>query len=383
MDRGDILLVGCGGGGSSLVDAIINVDSKFEGFFFNTSSTDIESLDNANSDIKNYYIIATQNGVGRNKDKGRMFAEARVMNMIDILNKYQQKVIYLVTSFGGGSGSSITGVILDTICQLQESGVEFNKTINVIGILPDLKSDIQLLKNTEDTWNDIMSKSCVNNVIFVDNNSHIEAEEIMTRDEKEHRINEEFALLFDAIFDIPVDNGKLFDSGNLSNILNDRGCIYVYELPDDCSSINVAFNSAKKNSVFADMHISENNTIIENEASEKIICGHIGLSLSNNRYNPESLLNKFSNKKEVYIGKNFDNRNIVLLSGMYPPLDTINRIINEASVKETYIKKDLVDFQSFITAPIKETENKIINKPLNKKNNLQALKNNPFKRKLQ
>lgn len=337
MERGDFALIGCGGAGGNLVDTIAKQDARYAPYYLNTSITDIQSLETYDDIAENYYTISTRNGVGRDKIKGTAYAKQRVSNMLDIMLKLHQDTIYLVTSFSGGSGSSIVSVIIDEIAKLQG---QFNKTINLIGILPSLKSTDKLLNNAKTTWNEIMDnkhKSCINSFIFIDNNVHIPNEENMNEEEKEIAINNEFASLFNRIFDIPIDNGTKFDVGNLGNILNDKGCLYIYDLPTDCTSFDVAMSKAESTSVLCKMFRTTKNTVVTEDKKTKFVCNYLGLSTASEQYSSDVMTAKFHNRKEMYVGNNVYEDNILLLSGCLPPVNTMKMIDDELKDRARHV----------------------------------------------
>lgn len=342
MNRNDFALVGCGGAGNRLVDSIMNIDSKYIGYFINASKTDILSLDNYDDIAVNYFCISNQqNGMGRNRSLGKRFAVKSGMIMLDIINNFDQKTIYLATSFGGGSGSSIVSVLLRGIKQLKENG-DFDKTVNLIGILPSLDSSEDILRNTLDTWNEILSYDCVDNMIFVDNNNTFNGQCL-----SEEEINERFATIFDSIFDIPNANGRNFDNGNLGKILNSKGCMYIYDLPNDCDNIEQALRLAEKNSVIAKMYKTKENTIMEDDI-EKIKCSYIGTSFSEEEYKHEDILEKYKHMKEDFHGYNEEN-NLVLVSGCLPPFYSIQVIKAELDDRERINSEtEKTDFSKFV-----------------------------------
>ena len=384
LDRNNSLLVGLGGGGSSLTDAIVDTNPIFIPYFINTSITDIEDLNNSNSEIRNYMVISTTNGVGRNRKLGIACAENYGFSIIDTLSKFQQENIYLIASFGGGSGSAILEVLLRAISEMKEDG-DFDKNIHVIGILPSIKSNDVLLKNSIDTWNEVLSYSkYINSMIFIDNDAKIG--DNLSQREKELEINNSFAELFDSIFDIPLVNGQNFDSANLGNILSDKGTLYFYELDEDCTSIEVCLQKAKKESVLASMFKTEINTIIENNGTTKTKCGHLGLSIMEGfKFGIDNVLKLFSPKKEVYIGANED-KNILILSGMLPPYDKITLISHEIESRskenDENNELDLSIFMAKTTKKEEKSENftKKIEENSDKKTKKKRLKKNLFKR---
>lgn len=338
MDKGDFALIGCGGAGGNLVDNIAQRDARYAPYYLNTSKTDIQSLATHDDIAQNYYTISTQNGVGRDKIKGEAFARQRAYNMLDIMLKMPQETIYLVSSFSGGSGSSIISVLVDEISKISGG---FTKKVNLIGILPSLKSPDIMLENAKLTWNSIMAnKKYINSMIFVDNNAHIPNEENMKAAEKELAINDIFGSLFDRLFDIPLDNGTKFDSGNLGNILNDKGCLYLYDLPDDCGSFEIALSKAETQSVLCKMFTNAKNTIKVGD-KVKIKCNYVGISTVMPQYNIDAISKKICNEKEAYSGQNTYSDNILLMSGCLPPVSTMKLI--DAELTERIRNKPVID----------------------------------------
>lgn len=343
--RGNITMVACGGGGNSLVDAIKDVEDRFEIFFINTSKTDLESLHNYDEVDKNYYCISLSNGTGRDRSLGKRLASKKGWNILEILKSFDTPILYLVCSLGGGSGSSIASVLLGAIKQLKEEG-DFNKTINLIAILPQLDSADIILKNTLDTWNEIMAYDIVNNMIFIDNNNIVDGKYL-----EESDINQRFAELFDLMFEIPVANGRNFDEGNLSNVLNSKGCMYIYNLPNDEKNVQNAFQVADSNSILAKMY-KKDNEIIE-DGITKLRCSYIGTSFNNEDYKHDDITKRYKWSGEDFQGYNEEN-NLVLISGCLPPLYAIQVITaelqdrekNKALIKDTDLSKFIIDTSS-------------------------------------
>lgn len=356
MNRSELLLVSLGGGGNKLADTIMNLDNRYQGLFINTSITDLQSLDNCDSVIKNYICISTQNGVGRNRDLGKSYAESYAMTIIErIMNYVQQDTVYFISSLGGGSGSSILSVLLEKLEDLKKEG-SFDKIINLICIIPDLKSPDVILKNSLNTWSEVLKRnSCINSMIFVDNNTKID--NITDIEMKEKSINDKFADLFDAVFDIPDNNGSKFDAGNLSNILKDRGCLYIYDLPSGCSSIREAFRKSENDSVLAKVFKNDKNTYYDSESKKSMLkCGYIGISLTDENYDKSEIEDDYVLRNEFYNGRN-EEKNLILISGCLPPSDTMQIIKLELDERE---KNHVFDDDSlFFTDFTSDTANKI------------------------
>lgn len=357
MNRQDLTLLGCGGAGGKLVDQILSTDPRFSGFFINSSITDLNTLDNKDDIDKNYLCISNNNGAGRDRSVGKFFAKKHGWSILDKIKSLDTKHVWMVSSLGGGSGSSIVSVILNAIQKMTDEG-EFDKTINLIGILPRLDSSDDILKNSVETWNELFSYGVINNMIFVDNNNIVDGAYL-----DEMTINEQFAEIFDAIFEIPVANGRNFDTGNLSRILNAQGCTYIYNLPDDCSSMEQALKVADSNSVLAKMYKSKENTVVDvADGNEKISCAFLGTSFNNENYYHEDVLAQYKWKDGDFSGYNEEN-NLVIVSGCYPPLYSIQVIKAELEDREreranattTDFSKFVVDFNTEVAATQKQT----------------------------
>lgn len=342
MNRTDFTLLGLGGGGSSVVDSIMNCDSRYISHFMNASKTDLESLDNYDDITVNYTCISNQNGMGRSRFLGKKVASKRGMSLLEVINSLNTKVIYMATSFGGGSGSSIASVLLAGIQQLKKTG-DFDKTINLIGILPSIDSSTEVLKNSVETWNEIMSYDCINNMIFIDNNNTFDGDYL-----PEQEINDKFAEMFDSIFDIPDVNGRNFDNGNLGRILNSQGCMYIYELPDGYNNAKLALKQADANSILAKMYESKESTEIDDKGMKRTRCGFIGTSFNNENYLHSNILEQYKSNREDFTGYNEDS-NLVLVSGCLPPLTSIQVIQAELKDREKEESKNSkADFSTFI-----------------------------------
>lgn len=371
MNRSDVLLVSLGGAGGRLTDTIASVDNRFQTFYINTSITDLESLEFYNPITKNFYCMGSVNGVGRNRVLGKEIAKQNASILLDVLERHHQSVIYFVVSLSGGSGSSTLSVLLQA---LQMSPID--KIINLICILPDKTSDDVLLRNAIETWNEIIDSPCYNSIIFIDNSCP--AILGLSPNDRELRINQQFAEQFDALFDIPEVNGIQFDTGNLTNVLTERGCFYFYDL-GEFLTIEAALEHMGQNSVLAPMTVAEEDYSILADGSRAIKCKRLSLSFSNEAYNKNVIYKAFASEKEVYVGTNTDS-NLLLLSGCRPPQGTINNLLAELRCREQQQRSNTFSFGSmtipgFVSQPeykaptVSVQADKIAGKVVRKKRN--------------
>ncbi|MFC0903830.1 hypothetical protein ACFHWD_03880 [Clostridium sp. MT-14] len=352
MDRDDILLMGHGGAGNKITDMIMRVNPLFEGFFVNSSKTDMKNLKKFNSKTKNYICTSLNNGTGRDRETGKIFAQDKLALMVKTILEYDQSTIFIIFSLGGGSGSSSASILLRAIDNLKNDG-QFNKTVNIIGILPDLNSPSIILKNARETWNEIMTYKCINNMLFIDNNNMINGRTL-----KEDEINKNFAILFDKIFSIPDVNGTKFDNGNLGNIINSHGYSFIYDLPSGCENIDQAIEMADKNSILAKIYTADKEMIkIDDKGNKKIRCGYLGISINDKNYKIEDFLRKYEFNEENYYGYNEDD-NLLILTGLLPPYLSIQLINEELTDRLKKSNKKDTDFEKF-TTPI-NSDNKTV-----------------------
>lgn len=352
MNREELLLVGLGGAGNKVVDTIVDTDMRFPAYFINSAKTDIESLNNYDNIDKNYFCISNQNGTGRDRNLGKAFAQKKGMNMLDILLRHDEKTLFFVTSLGGGSGSSIISVLLNGISRIKEDpDMDFDKTINLICILPSLDSPDVVLQNAIDTWNEIMSYNCVNSMMFIDNNTMSNGNLL-----DEDSINQIFAEEFTALFDIPSTNGRNFDNGNLRKLINSKGCIYIYDLPSGCESIQEALSVAERNSVVSRMYKSD-QILDKTNGLERIQCSCLGTSFNDESYSHDEL-NISYKANDNFDGFN-EEHNLLLLSGAMPPKTAIDLIEKELTNRENTINVNM-DFNKFKVS--NTTKNNVQNK---------------------
>ena len=378
INKSNSVLVGLGGAGGSITDKIISTEPLFDGFFINTSSNDMEVLENYNKELGNGLILGTSNGSGTDRNIGKMITHNKGYIVLDRLINLPQDHIWFISSLSGGSGSAILTTVLGAIKELKQDG-DFDKTIHVISVLPKIKSPKIILENCKESWNELLQYSdVIASMIFIDNDSKIANNYSILEGEKV--INNNFAEQFISIFDMATS--PQFDNADLSNILND-GVLYFYELDETCSSIDIMLQKASTFTTLSKMFKNEMNTDFNSDGEIKTKCGYIGLSLADNSININNILNKFLPSKEVYMGENEYEKNILLISGCLPPFEKIQLINKELEDINKNNINNGIDFSQFvIPSTVKEEKFKEFNpnnhnedKPKKRK-----LKKNLFKR---
>ena len=381
INKSNSVLVGLGGAGGSITDEIITNEPLFDGFFINTSSNDMDVLENYNKELGNGLILGTTNGSGTDRNIGKMITQNKGYIVLDRLINLPQDHLWLISSLSGGSGSAILTTILGAIKELKQDG-DFDKEIHVIPVLPRIDSPEVILNNCKETWNELLQfTDIISSMIFIDNDSKLALG--CNTLEGESVINKHFSEQFISIFDMATS--PQFDSADLSNILND-GILYFYELDSSCSGIEIMLQKAYTFTTLPKMFKNEMNTEFDSNGEVKTKCGYIGLSLSDKNIDTENILNKFSPSKEIYVGENEDDKNILLISGCLPPFDKIQYINKELEKRKNKNKNNSFDFTQFIIPSNNNNESKnekfkdFIPEEDNNKHKKRRLKKNLFKR---
>lgn len=304
----DILWVGVGEAGGRVVKEILDRDNKYVGLFINTSSSDLEKL----GEVENVFHIPGSKGSGRDRQKSKEFAKKHFESIIEsIVSFSSQNVINLVFSTSGGSGSGLAPTIAKMLLSMiRNAGLD--KIVNMIVVLPSLNESKIALSNTIACWNEIMSISkMVNNMMFIDNNCGKPLNEI----------NEEFADLFDTVMNIPAeidDELTQIDESDLGNVLFAKGCTCLYRIDVDFKGNKEdVLNSVYENSPFAKL--------------DNFRSTHLCMSFNNFDY--DIVMNKFKPKDEYFKGYNSED-NIMVVSGLRPPKETIDLILTEIQYRD-------------------------------------------------
>ena len=311
MDKKKILFIGVGAAGNKIVNEFLKIDSRYRGLFVNTTSKDLEKLEKANLD-SNVFLIPNADGTGKNRDKAKDYVKDDLYSLMDVLNTYkQQNTVYVVFSMGGGTGSGISPLIPAIFAQRFP-----DKTINMIGVKPSLRSSKKVLNNSLECWNDLMKmKKLVNSFMFVDNDKNNNEEEINKAAVKE----------FDDLLNVSVASSvNVIDSADLNTILSAKGSTHFYQLDDEyADDIETALNKAVKKSMF-----------IEPESRKRIRCEYLGVSLHSSKFKVEDVEDNFRVREDSFYGNN-DKYNFVIMSGCSMPFEMVELIEEELKERKT------------------------------------------------
>ena len=335
MDRKRILLLGSGQCGNRLISLLLQKDGRYTGIFCNASMSDMEKLPKLDIE-RNVFYIPNATGTGKNPELASRYIKEEVQKLIDMILKYPlQDTIVIIMSTDGGFGNGSFKPITMAIKHAINKGMMPEKTINVIGVLPNLNEGKIAFKNTISFWNDLIylkKRDLINSIQFIDNNKRRTLEQINKCAIKEL----DYALGFQA------DN---IDENDSKRINIAKGYKFLMRLNNKYRNIEDSIDNAIKESVF----IQPSN----------YDCKYLGISVKKEDFHAESFKSKFDALEAPYCGYN-DEENLILLSGLKMPKEPIEIIETALKDAETKEKEKAVDNEDdlFVNIENEKNENK-------------------------
>lgn len=197
-ERLKITVIGCGACGNGITAEIQEDILALEGDKSNVSfvgiNTSIEDLDSVNLDHKLH--LNNSKGAACNRENAVQDLAESIETLLPELQKYiiRESIIFIVTSLGGGTGSSITPHLASIL-------LELGYRVGIIAVLPSDNESLKIKDNARQTFNEIEElKPQLGSIFFLDNNTADKA-----------KINRTFASLFTSVMCI---NNKSQD-GNM------------------------------------------------------------------------------------------------------------------------------------------------------------------------
>lgn len=325
MQRNEILLLGAGACGGAVTADIIKRDPRFNYLLINSNKGDYNYLLNDKSykvSKSNIYTFPNTVGTAKNRKLTKQYMQHYIGQIIERINAIDSRVVFIATSFGGGSGSAISVMLADMLIN------KTNKIVNIIGVLPSYHESKKSLKNAMDTWNDLM-KVKINGAIFLlDNNKR----------DNIFEINEEFAELFVDVMNARPKGRLTLDHKEIETLLTGRGSVSIYKLESPtCEGLKKAI----KTSIFAtyqSKYVENVGVFLETNTTKKDV----------NEYEiVESVVDDY---EDLFIGHT--NQNIVVLSGGKPQVEAIQCIKMQHEERDSKKQKEynlddlIVDFDS-------------------------------------
>lgn len=340
MDRKRVLLLGSGQCGNRLTSLLLQKDGRYTGIFCNASMSDMEKLPKLDIN-RNVFYIPNATGTGKNPELASRYIKEEVQKLIDMILKYplQETIVFLLSAdggFGNGSLKPTTMAIKHAIKQ----GIMPEKSINVVGVLPNLNEGKVAFKNTIRFWNDLIylkNNGLIDSIQFIDNNKRKTLEEI----------NECAVEELDYILGFQADT---IDENDSKRINIEKGYKFLMKLDEKYRSIDVAIDNAIKQSVFVE--------------PANYDCKYLGISVKKEDFYAEDFKNKFDTLEAPYCGYN-DQENLVILSGLSMPKEPIEMIEMALKDAETKEKERMIEDKEDLFIHVDGDENKNIKKETN------------------
>lgn len=169
-----IAIIGCGGAGGNIADEASK--AGFATGAINFSKQDLDSLDNVPLKLR----IPGSEGVGHDRDEAKRLLTKHYKMCVEwIIEHFSSpsiEVIIFATSSGGGTGSSITPMLVELMKQMMPE-----KTYSVIVTTPDLSEVDNIQANILDTVGELSDLDI--SIIPVDNNQIKKYGSISTKSE--------------------------------------------------------------------------------------------------------------------------------------------------------------------------------------------------------
>ena len=335
MNKRKILLIGCGKTGNKLVNDMMVKDSRYTGIFVNSSYGDMASLPKFNQDT-NAFLFPGTNGSGKDPAIAEQFVKGSIKSLVDMVSGYPlHDTIVILSSADGGTGSGTTPMLAKLLKHTFMSKNLTNKKINVIGVAPDIKNNDKIsFENTIRFWNNLMdltkkSKFKVGDEIIEDTI----VDDIKIVDNSKGNgykdINEKVVTALNNSYSMNGvhDDGEI-DDRDARVFSTGKGFGLILSLDTGFENASDAVDDAIKNCIFA----------IPNSYK----CQNIGVSLNENDYLIEDVLNCFKDIKNTAF-KTYNNKHNTVVLGGCTSLDEIINNINNRLEEMLSEKEDFVE----------------------------------------
>lgn len=201
----------------------------------NTAQSDLDGLD-IPEECK-YHILG---GYGSNKDRKKakqLLADNNCENFDLLVNEIKErfkdcKVIFLIGSTGGGSGSAIVPAVKR---RLQ---AETDKIICVVTCMPDDNASIKEFMNCYEFFQELESIEGNGATFIIDNN----------KNEKKLILNEQFACYLEAFLNGETASARgVVDRAEIDNVLSQRGACIVNKQGSDKATTQTIVEKIRDN----------------------------------------------------------------------------------------------------------------------------------------
>ena len=280
----------------------------------NTAQSDLDSLE-LPDDCK-YHIL---NGYGSSKDRKKakqLLAENDCENFDLLINEIKErfkncKIIFLIASSGGGSGSGMLPAIAQRLLN------ETDKIVCVVTCTPDDNASLKEFMNCYEFFSELESIEGRGATFVIDNN----------KNRNKFTLNEQFACYLDAFLNCETSSTQgVVDRAEIENVLSQKGMCIVNKYNSEVATTQTVIEKIREN-IYAPL---ENDGVVAN----------IALVHSNNKVR----LNEVSETvgKPLATFEGFDGDSTVLaVSGLSLPYGKLDVIKQKIDDNKDTIKRNL------------------------------------------
>lgn len=248
ISKRSTLFIGAGACGGKQIDEIMDLDSRYNCMYFNTSAKDVRPRKYANMD-KNVYCIPFMDGSGRERAVTKKAVQENISSILDFTSSFENmETIFIVGSMAGGTGgASIVPITVSLVRMFKSDG----KNIKVIPVFtkPCKTDSKKLLENAIECWEDIKKMYDKSNpfkpdsIIFLDNDKF----------DTEEEVNKAFARDIDDAISLSAGEGEnVIDSGDLGKVMTARGVMTILRLDEEVKDdIELALRIGLENSPYS------------------------------------------------------------------------------------------------------------------------------------
>lgn len=338
--KGRYGFVGLGSmGGNS---AITFHTKEYQIMVANTAQSDLDSLE-LPEDCK-YHIL---NGYGSSKDrkKAKQLLAANECENFDLLiNEIKErfrdcKIIFLIASSGGGSGSGMLPAIEQRLLS------ETDKIICTITCIPDNKASLKEFMNCYEFFQELESIEDRGATFIIDNN----------KNRNKFTLNEQFSCYLDAFLNSETTSTQgVVDRAEIESVLSQKGMCIINKYSSDKATTQSVIERIREN-IYAPL---EDDGVVAN----------IALINSNDKVRLSEIVENIGKPLATFEGFELDST-VLAVAGLSFPYDKLEELKQNIEDNKDTIKRNLtatserrltgsIDFLSDITSEKPKTEKK-------------------------
>ncbi len=301
MIKNDVFVIGIGLGGTKV--GYDFQQKNYGAYLVNGSRQDNKTL----PDAKNVLVLEGYDGLAGDR-KLAYEALKQNRNIIKKITEIKEKVILLVATGGGTTGSGCITYLADILCQKYP-----DKIICACLMMPRVDEPIKKRINAYDVAKELMDIPEMGSIIFVNNEAC---------DSDLNKINYNLVNMLDAFFtDDSTSSMSNFDDSEKLKMLSDHGA-FVVAMRSDYKADTQDANKVKKVTTQDMINSLTANNIFLPIGNDKIVA-HIGIINQKDNHMDEKEIEKaIGTPENIFIGNN-GNINIVCVSGLGFPTEYI------------------------------------------------------------